>query len=141
MPAACYKRCDRMVATLIAALTLVPLHVCKRCGNEQATGHTRQAIHRMVSYAASRSGYKLSRGDANRALAIAQPESSLDPSAKNPKSRAFGMYQLLPKTWKSTGIGETECRWCQTEAFLRYVKQRYGSLEKAVRFRNHRGWY
>ena len=72
---------------------------------------------------------------------IVQKESSGNPSAQNPKSSAYGLYQFLDGTWKGTGISKTSDPVIQTQAAIKYIKQRYGTPAKAVDFWQKNGWY
>lgn len=134
-----------MQTILVAALVLAAppsKDGCGRCGIEQANSTlARKDVVRIVSQAASRRGGRLSRSQAEKAADIAFKESSFKPSAKNPRSRAYGLYQFMPKTWKSTGIRKTDCPYCQSEAFLAYVEGRYGSIGAALKFHQRRHWY
>lgn len=68
-------------------------------------------------------------------------ESSGDPNAKNPKSTAHGLGQLLNSTWKTYGKGDRNNPVDQVAAMARYVKQRYGTPEAAIAFHQKNGWY
>lgn len=74
---------------------------------------------------------------------IIQKESSFRPDAKNPTSTAFGLWQGLAATrkrylgndWQTTDPVK------QIDAFRRYVKDRYGTAEKAQQFHQRNNWY
>jgi hypothetical protein len=60
-------------------------------------------------------------------------ESRWIPTAKNPKSSAYGIAQLL-KT-------KTNDPYKQIEQGLKYIKHRHLTPCKALRFHNSKGWY
>lgn len=73
-------------------------------------------------------------------------ESSYRTTAKNPKSTAFGLGQLL-KVNRIAYAGElgfnpdTTDEHEQILMFKAYVKKRYGTANKALEFHNLNGWY
>lgn len=77
------------------------------------------------------------------ARSIIMSESGGDPTAKNPKSTAFGLGQLLianRRHYMGANAGSTSCS-AQIGAFNAYVSDRYGTADAALRFRNRKGWY
>jgi SLT domain-containing protein len=75
-------------------------------------------------------------------MEIARRESSFNPRAKNPKSSAYGLFQFLDGTWKTYGQGlDRNNPLHQAIAAIRYVKQRYGTPDKALAFWNENKWY
>lgn len=68
-------------------------------------------------------------------------ESGWRPSAQNPNSSAYGLFQFLTSTWASTGIGRTSDPTLQTEAGLRYVRNRYTDPVGAWNFWQGHHWY
>lgn len=76
------------------------------------------------------------------ARSIIMAESGGDPTAKNPQSTAFGLGQLLIANRRAlmSNPGSTDCG-DQIAAFKKYVGGRYGSFDKALAFRNRKGWY
>jgi phage-related protein len=77
----------------------------------------------------------------NAIAAIVQRESGFNPNAQNPTSTAYGLFQFLNGTWAGTGIAKTSDPAAQSEAGMRYIRQRYGTPLAALRFRNANGWY
>lgn len=74
---------------------------------------------------------------------ILTKESGLDPTAQNPSSTAFGIWQGLESTRRQY-LGdqwETTDPTLQLDAFRRYVKDRYGTAEAAKAFHEANGWY
>lgn len=70
-------------------------------------------------------------------------ESGLNPTAKNPTSSAFGIWQGLESTRKAY-LGpnyQTTDPVMQLDAFRRYVKDRYGTPENAQAFWQRNHWY
>lgn len=68
-------------------------------------------------------------------------ESSWRPDAKNPKSSAYGLGQLLDQTWDLVGIEKSSNFKIQLIATHKYVMDRYGSWAKALEFRKTNGYY
>jgi len=74
---------------------------------------------------------------------IMQHESSGNPRAQNPKSTAYGAFQMLAATrkqymgshWQSSDLHE------QYLAATKYVNQRYGGWDKAQAFWKTHNWY
>ena len=63
---------------------------------------------------------------------IVLPESGGDPNASN------GQYHGLGQTNQSWGYGSVET---QTKGMISYAKERYGSIEVAISFRESNGWW
>lgn len=68
-------------------------------------------------------------------------ESNWRPDAKNPKSSAYGLGQLLDQTWDLVGIEKSSNFKIQLIATHKYVMERYGSWQKALEFRKANGYY
>ena len=68
-------------------------------------------------------------------------ESSWRPTAQNPKSTAYGLFQFLNSTWAGTGISKTSDPRLQAVAGMRYIANRYGDPMKAQQFWRANGWY
>ncbi|MFE1630396.1 transglycosylase SLT domain-containing protein [Brevibacillus reuszeri] len=79
--------------------------------------------------------------DISALLEISRRESSWNPSAANPKSSARGLWQFLDGTRKNYGIKIDADPLTQTKAALQYIKDRYGTPQKALQFHNQKGWY
>jgi hypothetical protein len=74
-------------------------------------------------------------------MRIIQKESSGNPTAQNPSSTAYGLFQFLNSTWGSVGGYKTSNPALQTEFGLRYIKSRYGTPSKALAFHESHNWY
>lgn len=77
---------------------------------------------------------------------IISRESTFNPNAKNPRSTAFGLGQLVVRNriayGKKLGIDpHTTNPHEQIALFREYVKKRYGTAEKALAHHNRKGWY
>lgn len=76
-------------------------------------------------------------------LELIARESSFNPRAKNPKSTASGMFQFLDGT--RANYGGTSVNWSdpyqQSLKGLQYIKDRYGTPEKALAFWDKNKWY
>jgi hypothetical protein len=70
-------------------------------------------------------------------------ESNWRPEAKNKKSSAYGIPQLLNSTWKNIKVRPTRDGYKQVDAGLRYIKHRYGSNGVCKAYAHHlaKGWY
>lgn len=73
-------------------------------------------------------------------LELTARESSWNPTAQNPKSTAYGMFQFLDGTWKGYGT-KTSDPYKQALAGVEYVKARYGDPWKALAFHDINNWY
>ncbi|HEY4724518.1 MAG TPA: lytic transglycosylase domain-containing protein, partial [Actinomycetota bacterium] len=74
---------------------------------------------------------------------IIMHESSGDPTADNPTSTAFGLGQLLLGNrilYLGSQYATTDCGR-QLWAFRAYVRDRYGTAERAKAFWQANGWY
>lgn len=74
---------------------------------------------------------------------LAARESSFNPNAANSKSSAKGLFQFLDGTRAS--YGGKSVNWNdpvqQSSAAAKYIKDRYGTPEKALKFWDENGWY
>jgi hypothetical protein len=68
-------------------------------------------------------------------------ESSWNPDARNRKSSAYGLGQLVDQTWKDLDIEKSDDFRIQLIAAHKYVMQRYGSWQKALEFHKRNGYY
>lgn len=70
-------------------------------------------------------------------------ESNWRPEAKNKKSSAYGIPQLLTSTWKNIKVKPTRDGYRQVDAGLRYIKHRYGTNGVCKAYAHHlaKGWY
>ena len=70
-------------------------------------------------------------------IQLVRHESGFRPSAKNPTSSAFGLFQFLTSTWKGylkeVPYGSADPYW-QAVGGFRYIKARYGTPERAWAF-------
>ena len=74
-------------------------------------------------------------------VSLINSESGFNNTAQNPTSTAYGMFQFLDSTWKSTGIKKTSDPTLQTFAGLKYIKSRYGDPIHAWDFHKKNNWY
>jgi len=72
---------------------------------------------------------------------LVEKESSWNPTAQNPTSTAFGLFQFLDSTWAGVGASKTSDPAAQTQAGLQYIKNRYGSPQAALNFHLQNNWY
>ncbi|WP_054814887.1 transglycosylase SLT domain-containing protein [Nocardia arizonensis] len=61
-------------------------------------------------------------------------ESSWNPTAQNPSSTAYGLFQFLDQTWGTVGGSKTSDPYLQAVYGQRYISQRYGDPSKAWSF-------
>lgn len=87
---------------------------------------------------------KLSGKELDAAVEIVWRESRFDTNARNKRSSAYGLGQLLRSTqnamsrhgYRTTHRGED-----QLAAMRKYVHGRYGTFRKALSHHDKRGWY
>lgn len=76
-------------------------------------------------------------------LELVARESSFNPNASNPNSTAKGLFQFLDGTRSS--YGGSSVNWSdpyqQAVAGINYIKDRYGSPEKALQFWDKNKYY
>jgi hypothetical protein len=72
---------------------------------------------------------------------VVSHESSFRPTAQNPTSTAYGLFQFLNTTWATVGCHKTSDAYKQTVCGLRYVSRRYHSPTKAWAFWQAHHWY
>ena len=72
---------------------------------------------------------------------IVQRESSWNPTAQNPRSTAYGLFQFLDSTWAGVNATKTSDPYSQIRAGLQYIKNRYGSPASAWDFWQRNHWY
>lgn len=76
-------------------------------------------------------------------LELVARESSFRKDAKNSKSTAAGLFQFLDGTRKSYGGSKVDWDdpYQQAYAGVQYIKDRYGTPEKALAFWDKNKWY
>lgn len=99
-----------------------------------------------MAKAADEAGVPASWADADDLWSLLGKESSstrtkLNPTAQNPSSSAYGIFQFLDSTWGSVGGSKTSDPYKQSVYGLKYIKQRYGTPTGAWNFWNANGWY
>jgi hypothetical protein len=67
-------------------------------------------------------------------------ESSWNPTAQNPTSTAYGLFQFLDSTWANYGQ-KTSDPAAQARAGLAYIRDRYGSPQAALSFHDKNNYY
>lgn len=82
-----------------------------------------------------------SRAELDALAELVWRESRFDHRAQNSRSTAYGWFQFLNSTWKSTGLSKTSDKTVQTRAGLRYIKTRYGNAQFALSRHKTRGHY
>jgi tape measure domain-containing protein len=68
-------------------------------------------------------------------------ESGWRPTAQNPSSTAYGIFQFLNSTWGTVGATKTSDPLKQIQAGIKYIQQRYGDVRGARRFWERNHWY
>jgi TP901 family phage tail tape measure protein len=76
----------------------------------------------------------------NSLAALIQKESSWNPTAQNPHSTAFGLFQFLDSTWGPYGP-KTSNPSLQTQYGLKYIRNRYTDPIGAWNFHRSHNWY
>ena len=126
---------------VFAVTTIADADTCKVCKKTYTTSRlSRTSMTGIVSGVASRHGERSGRSH-GLMVDIARRESNYKPTTRNKRSSAYGLFGFLNSTWKGTGIQKTNCPYCQTEAAMRYIKRRYGTIEKAYDFWLKHRWY
>jgi phage-related protein len=72
---------------------------------------------------------------------LIQKESSWNPTAQNPTSTAYGLFQFLDGTWGTVGATKTSNPGLQAEAGLRYIQQSYVTPVGALTFHDRNNYY
>lgn len=72
---------------------------------------------------------------------LIQKESSWNPTAANPRSSAYGLFQFLDSTWAGQGGSKSSNPSYQATLGLRYIKSRYRDPLGALAFHNRNNWY
>jgi hypothetical protein len=119
---------------------------CKRCGYD--------VTRRSNLVLASRHTYspRMSRRDELALMKIIKRESGGRVEARNKRSSAFGVGQLLKSTYRGVNKQLVKqkkppirygslCPSCQVEATKVYIKSRYGTPSKAYQFWLKHHWY
>lgn len=73
-----------------------------------------------------------------RIIELVSRESGLNMRAINPESGAAGLFQALPPEKMNCDLDDLDC---QIEFGKTYIKNRYGSVEKALQHHDEKGWY
>lgn len=102
---------------------------------------TKAWFQSVAAKATARAGVPASWARSAALSTIVQRESGFRPTAQNPSSTAYGLFQFLNSTWKGTGVAKTSDPVMQTVAGMRYIQQRYGSPDAAMAFWNRNHWY
>jgi TP901 family phage tail tape measure protein len=102
---------------------------------EQASGN----IQQIVKAVAARYGWD-GGAEWNALYALIAKESSWNPNAQNPTSTAYGLFQFLNSTWGGYGAKTSDPR-LQTEAGLKYIRDRYNDPIGAWAFHRSHNWY
>lgn len=130
-----------LMLVVLAVTTIAWAETCKVCKKTYSTSRlSRTSMTRIVSEVASRHGDRSSKSH-TKMVEIARRESNYKPTTRNTRSSAYGLFGFLNSTWKGTGVAKTNCPYCQTEAAMRYIKRRYGTVEKAMAFHRRNGYY
>jgi hypothetical protein len=95
-------------------------------------------IMQRATYAA---GVPLAWASSNALYQIISHESSFRPTAQNPTSTAYGMFQFLNTTWATVGCTKTSDAYQQSVCGLRYIQRRYHTPEAAWKFWQAHNWY
>lgn len=72
---------------------------------------------------------------------IIRRESSFRPTAQNPTSTAYGLFQFLDQTWATVRCTKSSDAYRQSVCGLRYIQRRYRTPERAWAFWQANHWY
>lgn len=119
-----------------------PVNPVPVSGDYSDYGSSYQNFTKDLSVALSRAG--VSPDWASGITELVKRESGFNPKAKNPTSTAHGYAQFLKSTRsnyeKKTGLSY-DVPVNQLIMMMQYVKDRYGSPDKALNFWNKNNWY
>ena len=73
--------------------------------------------------------------------AIVMKESRWNHLAKNPRSSAFGIGQMLTSTWGSVGCVKTSDPYVQVDCMGKYIKARYKTPALALKYHLVHNYY
>lgn len=99
----------------------------------------RDQVRALVQQIAAERGWTGPQWEALHRLVM--KESGYNPTAQNPTSTAYGIFQFLNKTWGNYGAQKTSDPAAQTRAGLNYIAQRYGDPSRALNFHLRNNWY
>ena len=91
--------------------------------------------------AAAAAGVPASWVDSPAFIELIGRESGWNQNAKNPTSTAYGLFQFLDSTRKNYGIPKNNDPYTQAVAGFKYIKDRYGTPEAALKFHDSKNWY
>jgi hypothetical protein len=132
-----------MLIVGIGFALMIPLD--ERESNDNAQQPTvQQKIPRKPDFPVSARSYARSMVSVEEYVALHElimRESSWNPDARNRKSTAYGLGQLIDQTWKDVGIEKSDDFRIQLIAAHKYVMMRYGSWVKALEHHKQHGWY
>lgn len=72
---------------------------------------------------------------------IVSKESSWSPTAQNPTSSAYGLFQFVDKTWATVGSAKSSSPQVQAAAGMRYIASSYKTPVGAKAFHQANGYY
>jgi hypothetical protein len=67
-------------------------------------------------------------------LSLVAHESGWNRLSQNPDSSAFGLFQVIDRTWAEMGLAKTSDPYFQAVAGFRYIERYYGTPERAWAF-------
>lgn len=110
----------------------------KTAGSGDMSSVANGPIKQMAKEMLERMGWGDQFGDLNWLL---NKESGWNPTAQNPVSSAYGMFQFLDGTWDDVGGTKTSDPKKQLELGLKYIRQRYGDVKGARAHHANNNWY
>lgn len=106
------------------------------CANAKPTTTVNPYLTEFTA-AAAKAGVPSSWAQSPGLIQLVGHESSWKPTAKNPRSSAFGLFQFIRDTWNhilpEVPYGTTDVTW-QAVGGFRYIKARYGTPDRAWAF-------
>jgi hypothetical protein len=102
---------------------------------------TGMALQGVVDAAAKPYGWGLGSPDWTPLSLLIGRESGWNPTAQNPHSTAYGMFQFLDAVWPTVGGSKTSDPALQAQYGMRYIKNRYGNPKAAWGHETSMGWY
>ncbi len=123
---------SRIVRTILA-LSLALTFVIAAASPAMALSAKKRAVIKIIKSVAKQK--HLSAAETKALLKIAKMESGYRTTARNHSCK--GLFQLKTHFGRSKW---TNAAWNTAKA-IRYIKHRYGSVRKALRFHYRHGWY
>lgn len=118
----------------MTALLLGQLPKCKICHETILKGIlSERQIQHVITVAGTKEKFTIVTKEKTALVRIARKESTFNSRGSTSLSSSYGLWGFLDSTWRLDHIKmkKTDCAYCQTQAAMRYIKNRYGTAQKA----------